>query len=52
MANDSSSNGNAVSPLLKTICGIQTNVTFADTAANTQRMLQWLEHEQVQGRTL
>jgi 5-aminopentanamidase len=52
MANDSSSGSSSVTPILKTICGVQTNVTFADTAANTQRMLQWLEHEQIQGADL
>jgi len=33
--------------LLKTICGIQTHVDFADTKANLERMLQWLEHQEV-----
>lgn len=52
MANDSNSGSSSVTPILRTVCGVQTNVTFADTAANTQRMLQWLEHEQVQGADL
>jgi predicted amidohydrolase len=33
--------------LLKTICGIQTHVDFADTASNLERMLRWLEHPDV-----
>ncbi len=37
----SSSAGQA---LLKTVCGVQTNVTFADTQANLARILRWLEH--------
>ena len=39
-------------PILRTICGIQTHVDFADTASNTKRMLNWLEHEEVQGADL
>lgn len=29
---------------LRTICGVQTHVDFADTAANLARMLAWLSH--------
>ncbi len=52
MASDTSSGSSSATPILRTVCGVQTNVTFADTAANTQRMLQWLEHEQIQGADL
>ncbi len=38
--------------LLKSVCGIQTHVDFADTAANLQRMLRWLAHQEVQGADL
>ncbi len=34
--------------MLKTIAGIQTHVTFADTDANLQRMMRWLSDERVQ----
>ncbi|MFM7974473.1 MAG: carbon-nitrogen hydrolase family protein, partial [Pirellula sp.] len=38
--------------LLKTICGIQTHVEFANTKANLERMLLWLEHQDVQNADL
>jgi predicted amidohydrolase len=31
----------------RTICGIQTHVDFADTAANLARMLKWLDHSEI-----
>lgn len=31
-------------PWMRNICGVQTHVDFADTAANLGRMMQWLEH--------
>jgi predicted amidohydrolase len=40
------------SGLVKTVCGVQTHVDFADTQANLRRILCWLEHEQVQGADL
>jgi len=40
------------SDLLKTICGIQTRVEFANTKANLERMLLWLEHQDVDGANL
>ena len=40
------------SSLLKTVCGVQTHVDFADTQANLRRMLGWLEHPDVQGADL
>lgn len=42
----------APASLLRTICGVQTHVTFADTAANLDRMLTWLAHPDVQGADL
>ena len=38
--------------LLKTICGIQTHVEFANTKANLERMLRWLDHQDVDGADL
>jgi predicted amidohydrolase len=37
------------SPLLRTVCGVQTHVTFADNAANLDRMLRWLEQDEIAG---
>lgn len=48
----STTNTNEPSSLIKTVCGVQTNVDFANTSANLNRMLAWLEHQQVQGADL
>jgi len=48
----SQTNNTQASSLIKTVCGVQTNVDFANTSANLQRMLNWLEHEQVHGADL
>lgn len=39
-------------PLIRSICGVQTHVDFADTAANLGRMLRWLEHPDTLGMDL
>jgi len=38
------SQASRIDPQKRTICGIQTHVDFANTAANLARMLRWLEH--------
>jgi 5-aminopentanamidase len=38
--------------LLKTVCGVQTHVTFADASANLERMLRWIEQPQIDGADL
>lgn len=40
------------SGLVKTVCGVQSHVDFGDTDSNLRRILDWLDHEQVQGADL
>jgi 5-aminopentanamidase len=42
----------SLASLPRTVCGVQTHVTFADTSANLERMLQWLDHSDTAGADL
>jgi predicted amidohydrolase len=46
------SESSANNPMIRNICGVQSHVDFADTSANLQRMLRWLEHSDTAGMDL